>query len=128
MWHSYDYSYYSGFDWDLFWSAFIGGASVAGVICLVFYIFMSLGLYAIAKRRQVPHAWMAWAPVLNVWLLGKISDQYQGYAQGRKTRRAAVLLGCSIALLAAMIPVILSLVEIFKQADGWVYESYSWGS
>ena len=128
MWHSYDYSYYSGFDWEYFWSVSIGSLAVTGVISLVFYIFQSLGLYTIAKRRQVAHAWTAWVPLANIWLLGKISDQYQGYAQGRKTRRAAILLGCSIALLAVMIPFFVIVFSIVSQMPGWVQESHSWGS
>lgn len=127
MWYSYNYSYQSDFDWDVFWSVFTGIMCVVGIVCLVFYIFQSLGIYTIAKRRQVANAWAAWVPVLNVYLLGKISDQYQGYAQGRKTNRAATLLWCSIITFIIMIPYILVLVNMISQMSGWIYESYSWG-
>ena len=41
------------------------------------YVLTSLALYAIAERRGLKNAWMAWLPVLNLWILGSISDQYR---------------------------------------------------
>jgi hypothetical protein len=32
-------------------------------------------MYTIAKRRQINHPWMAWVPVVDMYLLGCISDQ-----------------------------------------------------
>lgn len=127
MWSSYDYTHYSGFDWDVFWSIFVGGMSVAGVIALVFYIFQSIGLYTVAKRRKTGKAWMAWVPFLNTYLLGKVSDQYQSYTQGRKTHRGRALLICSILAILLLIPYMLMLVKLLGEVFGWVKENYPWG-
>lgn len=68
-------------------------SSVVGIIC---YVLLSVGLYSIASRRGIKHAWMAWLPVLNMWILGSIADQYQYVAKGQIRSRRKVLLGLRI--------------------------------
>lgn len=70
---------------------FLPGASVAG------YVLLALGLFAIAKRRRLQNAWMAWVPVLNLWLLGCISDQYRYVTAGEQRNRRTLLLFFGIA-------------------------------
>lgn len=41
------------------------------------YLLMAWGLYGIAKRRGISNPWVAWIPVLQLWILGSISDHYQ---------------------------------------------------
>ncbi len=132
----YNYGYgYSEFDWDVFWSAMAGAMAFSLIIGLVFYIFESLGLYAIAKRRGIKNAWLAWVPVGNAWLMGKISDQYQQYAQGKKTNRAAILLWCGLAVIALTIPlavmairILVDVVENLDHVRGYVPSMGALGS
>lgn len=70
--------------------------------CILTYILQSLGMYTIAKRRQIRNPWLAWLPVGNMWILGSISDQYQYVAKGRVRNRRKVLLGTMIAVFALM--------------------------
>ena len=44
-------------------------ASVVGIVC---YIFQSISLYRIAKRRNIPAPGLAWVPIANIYLIGKI--------------------------------------------------------
>ena len=86
---------------DPFMMAFIviyGIFMLIALACSVaMYIFQSMGLYTIAKRRGIHHPGLAWVPVANMWILGSISDQYQ-YVVKRKIRnRRKVLLGLLIA-------------------------------
>ena len=67
------------------------GVSVAG------YVLLALGLFTIAKRRKLQNAWMAWVPVLNLWLLGCISDQYCYVTCGQERNRRTLLLVFGIA-------------------------------
>ncbi len=48
------------------------------------YFFLAIALQTLAKRRGISGAAMAWVPVARMWLLGKISDEYQArvYRQG----------------------------------------------
>lgn len=64
------------------------------------YVLNAWALYTIAKRREISRPWLAWIPVVNVWILGSISDQYQ-YVVNRKVKnKRKVLLGLNIALAA----------------------------
>ena len=69
------------------------GAAVA----VAAYVFMALGLYTVAKRRRIHRAWLAWVPVINLWLLGCISDQYRYVTHGQERNRRTLLLVLSIA-------------------------------
>lgn len=70
---------------------------------IVLYVLGSLGLYTVAKRREIKHPWMAWVPVLNMWTLGSISDQYRYVTNGKVQSRRKLLFGLQIALVALSI-------------------------
>ena len=76
-----------------------------GILC---YVFQSVGLHAIGKRRTIRHSWLAWLPIGNMWLLGSISDQYQYVVKGKVRSRRKVLLGLTIAIYALSVPSFLS--------------------
>ncbi len=67
------------------------------LIGLAAYIATAIGLYAIAKRRGIKNAWLAWIPIGNVWILGAISDHYRAVVTGQKKSRRKILLGTGIA-------------------------------
>lgn len=56
------------------------------------YVLQSVGVYTIAKRRQIRNPWLAWIPVASTYMQGCISDQYQHVVNKRTTRRRIVLL------------------------------------
>ena len=62
------------------------------------YVLRALGFYTIAKRRGINHPWMSWVPVLDLWVLGCISDQYQYVVKGQTKNKRKWLLGLNIAL------------------------------
>ena len=81
----------------------IGAAGiVAGVLLLVWlvamafsvvsYVLSAVGMYRIAKRRGIHHAWLAWIPIGSSWLLGSISDHYQYVAKQKVTKLRVILL------------------------------------
>ena len=58
------------------------------LVCLGLYVLMAVGLYTIAKRREIRKPWLAWIPVANMWILGSISDQYRYVVMGQnKSKR-----------------------------------------
>ena len=80
----YDYSYYYGGE-DmlgilLFYGIYLVTALGFGV---ALYVLRALGVHAIAKNRELKHGWFAWIPVLDQYLLGCISDQYQYVVKGK---------------------------------------------
>lgn len=77
---------------------------IALAIGITMYVLKAVGLYSIAKRRNIRNPWMAWVPVVSSYMMGCISDQYQHVAKERTTRRRTVLLVLSI--LSAVLVVI----------------------
>ena len=71
----------------------LGVLGVVLLFSLVFWIISSLSLQAIARRRGIRKAWLAWVPVGNEWILGSIADQYQHLIQAKITARRKLLLG-----------------------------------
>lgn len=70
---------------------------------VVSYVLHSLGLYTIAKRRGIHHAWLAWIAIGSEWILGSIADQYQYVAKGKVRSRRKALLGLELAVLGTTI-------------------------
>lgn len=93
----------------------------SGIVSIVAYVFMAMGLYAIAKRRGIRNPWLAWIPIGNVWLLGCISDQYRYVARGQETSKRKVMLGLDIATFALAVVVMVlmftSLISMFSHMD-----------
>ena len=77
------------------------------------YVLMALGLYTIAKKRNIKNPWLAWIPVADLWLLGCISDQYRYVTKGeeRKRRKGMLTLGI-IQLVTAPILVFMAVICI----------------
>jgi hypothetical protein len=88
------------------------------------YVLMALGLYTIAKSRNLKNPWLAWVPVANMWLLGCISDQYHYVTKGqeRKRRKAMLTLGIlelilSPVLVALLVITVMGLVAAFTSGS-----------
>lgn len=78
------------------------------------YVFMALGLSAIARNRQIQKPWLAWIPVADLWLLGCISDQYRYVTRGeeRSSRKRMLTLGI-VRLALIPLAVLLMVAWIF---------------
>ena len=91
-------------------------SSVSSLVSVAAYVFTALAIYTIAQRRQIKHAWMAWVPVVNVWILGSISDQYRYVVKGEIRNKRKVLLITSILQCvlawAAVIKMIITVVNL----------------
>lgn len=97
----YGDSYYYGAELDeeffLILAGILGGVILVAVaIGVLTYVFQSVGLYAIAKRRGIRNPWLAWLPVGNYWIAGSISDQYRYVTRGEVKNRRTILLVLSI--------------------------------
>lgn len=70
-------------------------ASVVGIVC---YIFQSISLYRIAKRRNIPAPGLAWVPIANIYLIGKIADRVRYRSGALISCLRKWLLGLSIGV------------------------------
>ena len=109
--------------------AFMGAAGlIAGLFMIVYllamafglvsYVLNAVGMYRIAKRRGIHHAWLAWIPVGNSWLLGSISDHYQYIAKQKITGRRKSLLILSIISIVLSGVVVAGATMIFSFTTG----------
>ena len=100
-----------------------GGISmnfVSGGMGIAVYILQAIALYTIAVRREIKKPWMAWVPILNVWILGSISDQYRYVVKRQIRNKRKVLLGLNIALAVIIVLVVaLVIAAIFAGLVSW---------
>ncbi|MBE7056151.1 MAG: hypothetical protein E7388_01755 [Ruminococcaceae bacterium] len=69
---------------------------------VIAYIFQAKGMYAVASRRGLKSPWTAWIPYANMWLLGKIADDYCEKVEGKQTKYGKKLLGAMIGMTATL--------------------------
>ena len=94
-------------------------ALLSGIPSLLFsvacYVLTALAVSNIARRRCLRNPWLAWLPVVNCWLLGSLSDQYQYVVKGRDRSKRKVLLFLSILMVVFTVTVaILAGVSAFS--------------
>ena len=70
---------------------------------------------AAAKRRGLNKPWLAWIPVVDVWLLGSLSDQYQYVVRGRNRSKRKSLLVLGILSFVLGIAVIILAISLLTQ-------------
>lgn len=93
-----------------------GFSSLLGIAA---YVFSALAIYTIAQRRDIKKAWMAWVPVLNVWILGSISDQYRYVAKNEvRNKRKALLTVRILQLLFSCAAIVKIIVLVVKAVMG----------
>lgn len=78
-------------------------AALSRIAAVAAYVFFSLSLYTIAQRRRIRHPWMAWVPVVQMWILGSVSDQYRYVTKGEIRSKRVVLLVTQICMYALLI-------------------------
>ena len=101
-------------------------SSISSLVGVLGYVFSALALYTIAQRRGIKKAWLAWVPVVNVWILGSISDQYRYVVKDEVRNKRKILLTVSILntvfSIVAFVRLIVSIVLMFTGAAQGVNE------
>ena len=92
-----------------------GFSSLLGIAV---YVLTSLGLYTLASRRGIKHAWLSWLPLVNFWIIGSLSDQYRYVVKGEvKNKRKTLLIlnvinGCiTLAMIGVVVAMIFGAVK-----------------
>lgn len=84
------------------------------------YVFTALGMFCIAKRRGIHHAWLSWIPIGNMWVLGALSDQYRYITRGetRNKRKALLILSIVSMILSSVLLIVcgILLVRVISMA------------
>ena len=82
------------------------------VIVLAGYIYFALCLYLIAKKIEVPHPWMAWIPLVNLWTFVA--------AAGREWWWLAIIVGMGVLSLVSGVGIIFSLLNMAAIIYLWI--------
>lgn len=67
-------------------------SSTTNLISLLSYVLTAYSFYSIAKRRGISCAWLAWVPVIQLWVVAAISDDYQKKTKNAVTKRRKIVL------------------------------------
>ena len=115
--YSYDDLPITGADEEILTTVMVILLGVLGVVLLfafVSWILSSLSLHAIAKRRGIRKAWLAWIPIGTEWILGSLSDQYQHLIQAKITARRKILVWLNVGYLVLIVAnsLVLGLTEL----------------
>ena len=70
----------------------------------------------------IRHAWLAWVPIGNNWILGSLSDQYRYLVKGKICRKRVILPALSGGVLL-LIPVMSRMVTV-NAALGALFDCY----
>ncbi len=86
------------------------------------YVLTSMALYTLATRRGITKAWLSWIPLLNVWIIGSLSDQYRYVVKGQfKSKRKILLILNLLNLLCIVCAAIVGIGVAIDLAGSFVY-------
>jgi len=96
-----------------------------GLFGIASYVLTALAIYSISRRRGLNKPWLAWVPVVNVWLLGSLSDQYQYVVKGEIKSRRKWLLGLTLVMhLLTLVITAVGLTIIGKAIFGGYHSNH----
>lgn len=81
-------------------------APLALFITIAIYVMYSYGLYKMADNTGIKSAFMAWIPLLRLYILGQLADRYNSTIEKKSSYRFVLillrLLGIGLAVLTAV--------------------------
>lgn len=105
------------YDFGLIWSSIMTAMGAGSTLFAVLsYVLTALGLYTMASRRGIRKPWLAWIPIISVWILGSLSDQYRYVVRGEVRSKRKWLLGLNIVEAVLAVVMIGMLGSIFVNA------------
>lgn len=94
----------------------------SGAISIATYVLTAIALYTMAQRRGINHPWLSWVPVVNVWVLGSLSDQYRYVVKGEeKSKRKTLLVLQIISAVIILLMIIAGVVLAVEVAEGIMF-------
>ena len=100
----------------------LSSALPSSLLGIASYVLSALALYTLAERRGIQKAWLSWVPVLNVWIIGSLSDQYRYVVKGQvKSKRKILLILNLIKMVVSLILIIAAVGVTVELVTGAVY-------
>lgn len=76
------------------------------LISVGLYILSALGLYKLAQNKGIENPWLAWIPVVNLYILGKIINNLKVWGYDIPYIEVVLPVGCLVVYLLNNVPVI----------------------
>jgi len=95
------------------------------IIGIILYVLFAIGLMKMANRENIENAWLAWVPIAQTYIMGRLISHKLGENSGW------IVLGVTlISMFTSWIPVLGQLISfgvlIFSFVIlHWIYEKYS---
>lgn len=92
-------------DWSQLFAYSIG---IGFFAWLALFILQGVGLYTMAKKREMKKAWISFVPFVNIWYLGKLAGEC--YTFGHKVKRIGIF-----AMAAQIITTLLTVATVASE-------------
>lgn len=92
--------------------AFGGVLLVFGIIGIVGYVLMALGLQRMATNEGIENPWLAWIPVGNVWIIGKLIKTIELGSNKWEQAELILVIAVAASILLTAVPVIGTIISL----------------
>lgn len=90
----------------LFFGLGIGFILLFSIVGIGLYVLKSLGLYAMATKRDIENAWLAWIPIGDLHIIGKLVGPFNISTFKLDNPEVILPISGAIALVCGAIPLI----------------------
>lgn len=103
------------------------GGLVSSVLSLVVYLISSYAIYKVYKIRFIPNAWLAFIPIFNLYMVGRIIDsmKYNHYKISHYISDIPMAYALPIAALATNL---LPMIPLLGSIAVWVINVALWAA
>lgn len=92
-------------DWS---QLFVYSIGIGFFVWLALFILQGVGLYTMAKKREMKKAWLSFVPFVNIWYLGKLAGEC--YTFGHKVKRVGIFV-----MVAQIITTLLTVATVASE-------------
>lgn len=93
-------------------AAFAGLFVVLAIIGIVNYVLMSIGLMKMAQNEEIENPWLAWVPIGNFWIMGKLIKTIELGSNKWEQAELILVIAAAGSIILGAIPVIGTIVSL----------------
>ncbi|NLK96759.1 hypothetical protein [Defluviitalea saccharophila] len=98
--------------WELILGAGLFFIFLLFVVLIVLYVLKSIGLYGMAQKAGIENPWLAWVPVADMYIMGKLVGKINLFNQEIDKMEIILPAGSAAVLVLGGIPVIGTLLSL----------------
>ncbi|KAE9632937.1 hypothetical protein GND95_10460 [Defluviitalea raffinosedens] len=98
--------------WELILGLGLAFVLVFAVIFIVLYVLKSIGIFGMAKKAGIENSWLAWIPVADMYIMGKLVGKIKLFNQEINKLEVVLPVVCAASIVLGGIPFIGFLISI----------------